>query len=184
MKKKIKYWYNGYQFSVNAVRVYNPFSTLNLFADQAFSNYWFESGTPTFLIKLLEKKKYDLQLLERKEVDSSAFSTFELEDIRLLPLLYQAGYLTIKDYDPEFQSYELGFPNAEVEYAFLRSILVYFSENKTSMSSSVIRLGRAFKRKNWADFFKEMEGVFLNIPMIYTLKKKSIINPLCFSFFI
>lgn len=127
---QVKEWYNGYQFSKNGQLVYNPFSTLMLFFYKNFSEYWFESGTPTFLIKLIQKREFDLIKLEKYEVTANDFSVFEIEDLSILPLLYQAGYLTIKSYNPALRTFRLGFPNREVEQSFSSSLLIFFAISK------------------------------------------------------
>ncbi|VEN73358.1 conserved hypothetical protein [Candidatus Desulfarcum epimagneticum] len=116
--EKIEFWYNGYRFSEEDIRVYNPFSTL-LFLDQKkFSFHWFETGTPAFLINLIKETDYDVQNLERLEVSESSFSSYEIENLAAVPLLFQTGYLTIKDYDAETGLYTLDYPNFEVRNAF------------------------------------------------------------------
>lgn len=131
---QIKNWYNGYKFCKEGIPVYNPFSILNLLNSKEFTNHWFETGTPTFLIKLIEKRKFDLINLEQYEISAEDFSTFEIEELPTLPLLYQTGYLTIKSFDPEFHTYRLGFPNREVDQSFNASILRYFATSKGGCS--------------------------------------------------
>ncbi len=106
----IKEWYNGYQFSDEGSLVFNPFSVLRLLHGQKFSAHWFETGTPTFLIKLIQKREFDLIDLEQYEMSDAGFSTFEIEELATIPLLYQTGYLTIKRYDSTFNRYRLGVP--------------------------------------------------------------------------
>ena len=121
--KKIQAWYNGFQFVENSPRVYNPFSTLHLLKKQRFANYWFESGTPSFLIKLMRDQDFDVSQLKQLELREMAFSTYDLENLSVIPLLVQTGYLTIKDYEPETRKYTLAYPNYEVEDAFSAQLL-------------------------------------------------------------
>jgi hypothetical protein len=119
--------YNGYHFARDSEGVFNPFSILNTLAKQDFSYYWFKTGTPTFLIKLLQKADFDL----RDFAKGVAISAQSIDDYRIqggspVPILYQSGYLTITDYDPQFDEYILGFPNEEVRYGFLNSLLPYY----------------------------------------------------------
>ncbi len=86
---QIKEWYNGYKFSKQGELVYNPFSTLKLFDSRDFAAYWFDTGTPTFLIRLLKTRELDLVNLEQYKVSSESFSSFEIENLPILPLLYQ-----------------------------------------------------------------------------------------------
>ena len=127
----IKQWYNGYRFTEDGGLVYNPFSVLNLFKTEKFKNYWFESGTPTFLIKLIKDREFNVMNVEELEVSSATFSTFEIDRIPTLPLLYQTGYLTIKGHDPELNTYRLGYPNREVSESFSESFVDVFFPKRT-----------------------------------------------------
>lgn len=117
--------YDGYHFCENTVvGLFNPFSLLNVFQKTKFGNYWFQTGTPTYLVSLLKQSDYDLRLLVNGvEVTASAFSEYRAEANNPLPMIYQSGYLTIKDYDKEFLLYTLSFPNDEVRYGFLNFLL-------------------------------------------------------------
>ena len=100
--------------------MFNPFSVLNAFFSKEFGNYWFQTGTPTFLVELLKESDYDLRLLmDGIETAASAFTEYRADRKNPIPLIYQSGYLTIKDYDREFRLYRLGFPNDEKYVIFL-----------------------------------------------------------------
>jgi len=107
--EKITYWYNGFCFSRSCEKVFNPFSALLLFKKVSFGNYWFESATPSFLIKLIKEKDLDLKRLDGIKVDESAFSSYEIENLKVVPILFQTGYLTITDYDKERKILPDGF---------------------------------------------------------------------------
>ena len=94
-----------------------------------FRSYWFSTGTPTFLIELLKKSDYDLRRLEsiEIEIDESQFTSYRAGNTDPIPVIYQSGYLTIKDYDERFRIYKLGFPNDEVKYGFLNSLIPYYT---------------------------------------------------------
>ena len=109
MLAQIKHWYNGYYFEENAVSVYNPYSLLSLFDKQKFNNYWFATGTPTFLLQLIKTKQFDLTEIIDFEVDSSAFMAVEPENISPLIALLQTGYLTISHFEDGW--YLLDFPS-------------------------------------------------------------------------
>ena len=111
---KLKEYYDGYHFAENTIGIYNPFSLLNTFKYNKFSSYWFETGTPSYLVELLKRSHYDLERMAN-EVTSSDVLNCIYEDLNPIPLIYQSGYLTIKGYDEEFGIYRLGFPNREVE---------------------------------------------------------------------
>lgn len=161
---KIRHWYNGFCCAPAAENVHNPFSTLNLFDHQRFANYWFESGTPTFLIKLLHQQNYDIEELNDLRVEELAFSTYELERLSVIPLLLQTGYLTIKGYTAERQVYELGFPNYEVENAFLTYLLDAFSNIDQGLSANHLwRLIDALQGQDLQQFFTVLKVLFANI---------------------
>ena len=116
--------YDGYHFFAGCPGVFNPFSVLNAFKSKVTENFWFQTGTPTYLADLLKESDYDLRLLiDGVEVASSAFSEYRAEASNPLPMIYQSGYLTIKDYDKGLRLYTLGFPNDEVRYGFLNFLL-------------------------------------------------------------
>ena len=121
----MRQWYDGFCFVEACENVYNPYSTLQLFTQQRFANYWFETGTPTFLIKLIKERNYDMQPLDHLEVTGLTFSTYEIESLDLVPLLFQSCYLTIKDFrrDKFGEIYTLSYPNYEVKNSFLTYLL-------------------------------------------------------------
>ncbi len=119
-KQGIKEWYNGYSWDLE-VSVYNPFSLFNFFTKKKFKNYWFDTGTPTFLIKLA--KQIYLYDFENKETSLSHLNSYDLERLELIPLMFQTGYLTFKSYDEEGDIYTLGFPNKEVKKSYLEVLL-------------------------------------------------------------
>ncbi len=121
---KLKREYDGYLFVRGGVHVYNPFSLLNAFSKRDFRDYWFQSGTPTFLVNYLKKAHYYLPDLENNvEIDMSSLSDYRADASSPIPILFQAGYLTIKSYDPELDLYRLGYPNNEVKYGFIKNLL-------------------------------------------------------------
>lgn len=137
---QIKEWYNGYRFSDDGKWVYNPFSVLNFLNSKVFSAHWFETGTPSFLIDLIKKRHFDLSDLEQINVSSQSFSSFDIEDLPTLPLLYQTGYLTIKNFLPHINAYSLGFPNREVSQSFSESLLTTFASSPSECSKSLLEI--------------------------------------------
>jgi hypothetical protein len=163
---KLTQHYNGYRFAERNVRVYNPFSLLNAFSDNKFGNYWFASGTPTFLVNLLREKQYDLTQIEGLEVDPAVFSTFEIDRLRIEALLFQTGYLTISDIHDGI--YRLAYPNQEVKTSFTKSLLYATGEGiQDRASSQVLQLARHLQREDLPAFFDAMTAIFASIP--YTL---------------
>jgi hypothetical protein len=128
--------YNGYHFSENLIGVYNPFSLLKTFSAQKCRYYWFETGTPTFLAKHLANTGFDIPILENDvSIDANSLTDYRTENDDYIPLLYQSGYLTIKEYDDELDEYTLGFPNEEVKYGFLNELLPQFTPSFGTSSS-------------------------------------------------
>ena len=126
--QKMKISYDGYHFCEFAEGVFNPFSVLNLFDGYKFSNYWFQTGTPTFLVELLKKSEYDLRtLIDGVEASASSFTEYRIDANNPIPLIYQSGYLTIKDYSSRFGNYLLEFPNDEVRYGFIDFLITYYT---------------------------------------------------------
>jgi len=120
--------YDGYHFHPNGEGVFNPFSVLNAFFSKEFGNYWFQTGTPTFLVELLKESDYDLRLLmDGIETAASAFTEYRADRKNPIPLIYQSGYLTIKGFNERFRSYLLEFPNDEVRYGFINFLVPFYT---------------------------------------------------------
>ena len=135
---KLKENYDGYHFNEESVGMYNPFSLINALSKQRFKDYWFETGTPTFLVETLKQNNYELENMTREEVTADLLGSLDSIDQNPLPLLYQSGYLTIKDYSPRFNSYVLGFPNGEVERGFTQFLFRYYAPIRMDQSVSFI----------------------------------------------
>ena len=153
--------YDGYHFCSNSPGMYNPFSLLNTFAVKEFREYWFETGTPTFLVKVMQRTSYDITRLTDEEVDSSLLSTVNTVFENPIPLMYQSGYLTITGYDPEFALYRLGFPNMEVKAGFLNFIFQYYIPGETTSGMTLVsKIARALRRGNPEEMMQLLEGLF------------------------
>ena len=124
---KLKKQYDGYHFSKRSVGIYNPFSLLNALDSQDFGDFWFASGTPTFLVETMKRNHYDLERLTCEDATADLLGSLDSIDTNPIPLIYQSGYLTIKGYDPRFMTYRLGFPNEEVERGFSRFLFRYYT---------------------------------------------------------
>ncbi len=163
----LKKYYDGYRFSEKDVRVYNPFSVLRALSNLKLKNYWFETGTPTFLINLLRQGEYNLPDLENLETEETIFTVYELENLSPEALLFQTGYITIKDFDEDI--FILGYPNQEVKKSFLKHLFYSFSRDmETSMRSKYARLAKYLKNENLNDFFETINSIFASVS--YTLK--------------
>lgn len=158
--------YDGYRFHPAGEGVFNPFSVLNVLQKRDFSNYWFQTGTPTFLIQLLKKSNYDLRkIIEGVELRASAFSEYRVEANNPIPVIYQSGYLTIKDYNREFQNYTLGFPNEEVEYGFLNFIVPFYTPISDDESGFYIeKFVRELRAGETDAFLTRLKSFFADFP--------------------
>ena len=174
MFQKIKLRYDGYHFSEVSEDIYNPYSLLNAFGDQRLDNYWFASGTPTFLIRQMQHFRTDITAMDSLEVPSSAFDqpTENMKDA--LPLLYQSGYLTIKDYDRDIEAYTLSIPNQEVRIGYAKGLLPMYS----GLNEGEVQIGfaakfwRALKKQDIDLAMLEMQAYLAGIPYVEGFKQK------------
>ena len=157
---QLKEDYDGYHFCPDSPGIYNPFSLLNTFAKGRYGSYWFETGTPTYLVELLKKSDYDLEQMSREETDSETLDSIFTGD-NPISVIYQSGYLTIKKYDREFGLYTLGFPNREVEEGFLRFLMPYYAKSDMTKSGFEIKRFVDDVRKGDIDGFMERLRSFL-----------------------
>ena len=139
-RQKLALMYDGYHFCEDSTGVYNPFSLLNTFDSLKFREYWFETGTPSFLVKVMRKTSYDVTRLSSDLVCCSLLSDVNTAFLNPVPLLYQSGYLTIKGFDPRFNLYTLGFPNMEVKDGFLNFLLGYYAPIQSDSTNTLISL--------------------------------------------
>ena len=174
MHRRLKERYDGYMFSERASEVYNPFSLFKAFSTGKVTNYWFESGTPTFLIRQMQHFNTDITSLDNMEVPAFAFDKPTEAMVTALPLLYQSGYLTIKGYDREGEVYTLGIPNQEVQTGYAEGLIPTY----TGLDSSDVQMGfalkfwRALKKDDIDLALREMQTFLAGIPYIEGFKKK------------
>lgn len=138
--QKLALMYDGYRFHPKAAGVYNPFSLLNTFKIKEFREYWFETGTPSFLVKVMRKTSYDVTRLSCDLVGASLLTDVNTAFLNPVPLLYQSGYLTIKGFDPRYNLYTLGFPNMEVKDGFLNFLLGHYAPVQSDSTNTLISL--------------------------------------------
>ena len=139
--RRLREDYDGYHFEHHTVGLYNPFSVLSTLKERKFASYWFETGTPTFLVQLLRQSDYDLTTLPHVETGSDVINSI-YADNSPIPVLYQSGYLTIKDYDSRFDIYTLGFPNREVEEGFCRFLVPFYTSKNKNFNSQTRNIDR------------------------------------------
>lgn len=157
---RLRDMYDGYHFCADAEGVYNPFSLLNALQDKQFNDYWFETGTPSFLVSLIKNTTYDISSLQGEEVDSSLLISVNTAFANPIPLLYQSGYLTITGYDREVGLYRLDFPNREVKNGFLSFVLQYSTSSTVSGKTLIAKIHRALRDGRPEDMMKELDAFF------------------------
>ena len=165
--------YDGYHFHPKGDGVFNPFSVLNAFSKRELGDYWFQTGTPTFLVEILQKSEYDLRtLLNGIEAPSSMFSEYRVEANNPIPLIYQSGYLTIKGYDKEFGNYLLQFPNDEVRYGFINFLVPFYTSMTNSDQGFYIgKFVQELRVGDYNAFLTRLQAFFADFP--YELNAKT-----------
>lgn len=161
--EKLRCDYDGYHFDEFSKGVYNPFSLLNTLDNKVFRDYWFETGTPSFLVYQLKKTEYPLENMTEEELTTDTLNSIDIMDENPLPLLYQSGYLTIKSYDKEFNCYQLCFPNREVEQGFIRYLLPFYTpKTKDKSSYAISQFVKDVRSGDANAFMRRLEGFFAN----------------------
>ena len=160
---RLKRDFDGYHFCWGCTGMYNPFSVLNTLASQQFRDYWFETGTPSFLVYQLKKTGYALERMTEEELTTDTLNSIDIMDENPLPLLYQSGYLTLKSYESRFDAYQLGFPNREVEQGFIKYLLPFYTPKVQDKSTfSVARFVRDLEGGDAEGFMNRLEAFFAN----------------------
>jgi hypothetical protein len=169
MLEQIRYWYNGFIFDTGmSEKLYNPFSILNLFGRYDFQNFWYASGTPTFLTKLVKEEKIRPETLEFLQTSDLIFRSSDIDKIDALSLLYQTGYLTIKNVQRigVTRIYTLGYPNHEVRESFTAYLMSDYMDEKTSDLSSglIAELKLGLMNRDWERIIAVFNHVFATVP--------------------
>ena len=161
---KLKSMYDGYHFCEDSIGIYNPFSLLNTFQNKKFREYWFETGTPGFLVEVMRKTSFDVTTLENQSVDSTLMSNADAIFENPVPYLFQSGYLTITGYNDMFRLYQLGFPNQEVKNGFLNCLLKYYVPMSPDMSGTTLiyQLWHSITEGNPKSFMQILSSLFAN----------------------
>jgi len=176
--------YDGYQFAENAAPVFNPFSILLCFEKGKLRNYWFESGTPAFLIKLIATGRYTLNQVYQPIMTVEELGAFEPENIRITALLYQSGYLTIKSYNELKREYALDFPNQEVTRSF--NALMASSVTQLSYPQATtyaVRIAQTFCKQNFDELQRVLQNLFNEMPYTVHIKREFDLQLIIFSVF-
>ena len=170
MKARLKRHYDGYHFSDEMTDIYNPFSILNVFDTNRIADYWFPSGTPGYLVRLLNHSQENLNELTGKYYTPRQFIDYKADVEKPLPMIYQSGYLTIKDCDLDTNSFLLDFPNNEVKEGFLTMIAADYLKSKTNADSWTLTVVRALKNGETEQLRKLFTSFLADIP--YTMRRK------------
>ena len=170
MKYKLKRKFDGYHFSSNMLDIYNPFSILNSLSKKKLSDFWFPTGTPTYLVRLLSHFKENLNELTGKYYPTSSFVDYHADTEEPLPMIYQSGYLTIKDWNMNTDSYLLDFPNDEVKNGFLALVATSYLKPKESTGAFVLQVVNAMDAGDCNQLEKLLTSFFASIP--YSQRRK------------
>lgn len=163
--RELKTCYDGYHFVENSVGIYNPFSVLNTFFKMKFGSYWFETGTPTYLVELLKAHHYDLHSMAHVETDADILNSVDSASTNPIPVIYQSGYLTIKKFDERFGIYRLGFPNREVEEGFMKFLLPFYANtNKVESPFQILKFVREVESGDYESFFRRLQSFLADTP--------------------
>ena len=170
MRQTLKQRFNGYHFSRSLKGVYNPFSLLSTFKSGVMSDYWFSTGTPSYLIRLLRHFNENMDELTSRYYEPQEFVDYKADVERPLPMIYQSGYLTIKDYDPDMQLFRLDYPNDEVKRGFVTLLANNYLDSAQSANSWVVTAVMALKQGRLDDFRRQLTSFFASIP--YSMRRK------------
>ncbi len=170
IKLRLKKHYDGYHFSKQMTDIYNPFSVLNAFDSKDIRDFWFATGTPTYLIRLMNHFNEGIDELTGREYSLDEFVNYKADTEYPLPMIYQSGYLTIKNYDREMDMFLLDFPNNEVKRGFLAMVASNYLQSGQPMDSWIKRAVLSLRRGQ-IDLFRQMLTAFLaSIP--YSMRRK------------
>ena len=162
----LKEHYDGYHFSPNSPDVFNPYSLLNCFSDKDFGAYWFDSGTPTYLLNMM--RKFDVQpadVITRMEADASDFDAPTETMTTIMPLLYQSGYITIKDYNPSYRYYTLDVPNKEVRVGLTKALIPrYVTANSAAVNNTARRIAQAIDKRDMEGALQLLQTFLGTVP--------------------
>ena len=162
VKENFRQMYNGFRFTEKDTKVYNPYSSGKALAYSRLDNYWFESGTPKFLVDLIKERDFDVTNLSNVEIGRDEIKSYDLGRLQLIPLLFQTGYLTIKDIEDEI-IYTLSYPNHEVEQGFSLNLIKSLSEDKIK-TPVIHKIKKSLLESNYKQFISYMKSLFANIP--------------------
>ena len=171
MVERLTRKYDGYHFSENMTGVFNPFSILNCLDSQRLDNYWFSTGTPTYLVRLMKDNHESINEMTGRYYEPSDFIDYKATIEKPLPMIYQSGYLTIKDYDMEFNTYRLDFPNEEVRSGMTSLLVSDYFHTETGRESWLMDVTRCLRRGDLPTFEKQLTSMLSNISYRFQRKQ-------------
>lgn len=173
--ENLKKNYDGYHFSEKSLDIYNPYSLINCFETGNMDDFWFVTGTPSFLVRLLQERNYPLKDLDEIECSKSDLYGIDVAASDPVPVLYQSGYLTIKDYNPEFRLFSLRIPNREVRTGFYKALLPFYSGKRNSdVGFDISRFVNELRKGDAENFMKRLQSFFATIP--YDMRMEDELN--------
>jgi hypothetical protein len=165
VRDELRTRYDGYHFRYNSEGIYNPFSILCAFQSNEFNNYWFETGTPSYLVYLLKKYHCKIEDMASAQVSDKALNGIQSQSSDPIPVIYQSGYLTIVGYNPTYKLYQLGIPNKEVEDGFYNYLLpCYANVSESQTEFYIANFVEEVKAGKVDDFFKRLSSLFADTP--------------------
>ena len=162
---KLRQTYDGYHFAANSPGVYNPYSIINALSDGTFDNYWFSTGTPSFLVEMLRKFHTDISRIDGSEAEVAEFDAPTENMKSILPLFYQSGYITIKDFDRQAKLFTLGFPNKEVKTGLMDNLYTYYvAPTLDYRATNIWRISKGFLEDDPETSLQTLQAYLESIP--------------------
>ena len=163
--QQLKNTYDGYHFTHGATGLYNPFSVLWTLNEKRYGSYWFSTGTPTYLVELIKKANFNIEELSNYEASEEQLNSIHTNTIDPIPVLYQSGYLTIKDFDEEFRLYTLDYPNEEVRSGFANFLLPFYTKIQVSQTTPLIsKFVTNIRQGKAEEFMKQLQSLMAGTP--------------------
>ena len=164
--------YDGYHFTHSTNGIYNPFSILWTLNEKRYGSYWFNTGTPTYLVELIKKANFNIEELSNYVASEDQLNSIHVDDIDPIPVLYQSGYLTVASYDKEFNLFTLNYPNEEVKAGFINFLLPFYSKVKEKQAQAIIsQFVTSIRKGNAQEFMQQLQSLMAGTP--YELVKET-----------
>ena len=163
--QQLKNTYDGYHFTHGATGLYNPFSVLWTLNEKRYGSYWFSTGTPTYLVELIKKANFNIEELSNYEASEEQLNSIHTNTIDPIPVLYQSGYLTIKDFDERFRLYTLNYPNEEVKNGFVNFLLPFYTKVQATQTTTIVsKFITSVEKGKAEEFMKQLQSLMAGTP--------------------